>query len=225
VAFEEPARIIGETLAFRGERGADTAETELRHIKNAIVAELTKRTFVAIGLDRVAYFGQDKLFGEAVFVAFPSARQDVRNAGDCCSVELSSAAVFHLMRVAEHGLRALARDREIKLPKKAVIDLATWEDIIKQLENAESSIQSYPKSLAREAQFEFYHGAMMEFKRFKNKFRNRIMHTRKEYDRDEAHSALTHVREFMRILASRISENTKTPQIWKGKKWTAAQVH
>jgi len=74
-----------------------------------------------------------------------------------------------------------------------------------------------PKTLARELQFEFYHGAMMEFKRFKNKFRNRIMHTQEEYDRDDTHNAMTHVRAFMEILASRISETKRTPLIWKGK--------
>ena len=56
---------------------------------------------------------------------------------------------------------------------------------------------------------------MMEFNRFKNKFRNRIMHTRDDYDRDEAHSAFVHVREFMQILASRISEKKRTPLIWR----------
>jgi len=54
----------------------------------------------------------------------------------------------------------------------------------------------------------------MEFKRFKNKFRNRIMHTRDEYDSDEAHSAFVHVKEFMNILASKIAENVKTPEMW-----------
>jgi hypothetical protein len=69
--------------------------------------------------------------------------------------------------------------------------------------------------LARDAQFEFYHGAMMELKRFKNKFRNRIMHARDHYDVDEANSAFTHVRDFMKILATKISETKRTSVIWK----------
>jgi hypothetical protein len=89
---------------------------------------------------------------------------------------------------------------------------------------AEIAIQNYPKTLAREAQFAFYHGAMMEFKRFKSRFRNGVMHTREDYDRDEAHSAFVHVREFMKILASRVSEKKRTLLVWKGKKWTTVEA-
>jgi hypothetical protein len=128
------------------------------------------------------------------------------------------------MRAAEYGLRALAWDRRVKIPKNKPIELASWEDIIKKLEEAEAAIQDYPRTLAREAQFVFYHGAMMEFKRFKNKFRNRIMHTREDYDTHQAQSAFTHVREFMIILSSRISEAKRAPIIWKGKKWSTVEA-
>ena len=85
------------------------------------------------------------------------------------------------------------------------------------LEKAEQAIQGYKKTIAREAQFEFYHGAMMEFKRFKNKFRNGVMHTRDEYDRDEARSAFQHVKDFMVILSGNISEKKRTPLVWRKK--------
>jgi hypothetical protein len=195
------------------------AETEIRNAKEAVLAELGSHTFLVVNSDREDYVDNSALFGISVYGAFPSARDDIREAGNCLAAECCTAAVFHLMRAAEYALRALAVDRRVKLRKNAILDLATWEEIIKQLEGAEVAIQGYPKTLAREAQFDFYHGAMMEFKRFKNKFRNRIMHTRDEYDRDQAHSAFVHVRDFMKILASRISETRKTPLIWKGKKW------
>jgi hypothetical protein len=55
---------------------------------------------------------------------------------------------------------------------------------------------------------------MMELRAFKNKFRNGVMHTRDQYDRDEAMSAFNHVRQFMQILAGKVSEQTRTPLIW-----------
>jgi hypothetical protein len=55
----------------------------------------------------------------------------------------------------------------------------------------------------------------MEFSRFKNIWRNRVMHSRDDYDRDEAMSVMTHVRQFMRILASGIAEGKRTPEIWE----------
>jgi hypothetical protein len=191
-----------------------TIRAELRSVTDAFLTEGAKRRFLEVKPDRVAYLDQDALFGPEVNTAFPSAIPDIRKSGNCLAAECSDAAVFHLMHVAEYGLRALATDRQIALPKGAVLDLATWEDIIRKLEVAEQAIQGYPKTLAREEQYGFYHGAMMEFKRFKNVFRNRIMHTRDEYDRDEAHSAFVHVKAFMNILASKISETSTTPEIW-----------
>jgi hypothetical protein len=94
------------------------------------------------------------------------------------------------------------------------LELATWEQLIRELEEAEKVIQGFPQTLAREKQFDFYHGALMQYRAFKNVFRNSIMHTRDSYDRDEAMSAYNKVKEFMKILASRIKEDVRTPTIW-----------
>jgi hypothetical protein len=96
--------------------------------------------------------------------------------------------------------------------------------MLRELEKEESAIQGYPKTLAREAQYEFVHGAMMQFRRFKNVFRNRVMHAREEFGRTQALGVLENVRDFMQVLASRISETKRTPKIWKGPKWTVAPV-
>jgi len=178
-----------------------------------IFESLKKRKFLCVSDDRSEFLDKEKLFGESVFTVFPSARYDIKESGNCLAVECTTACVFHLMRVAEHGIRALAHDRQVTVPN-GPIELATWEQIIVGLEKAESSIQQFPKTVIREVQLDFYHGAMMEFRAFKNKFRNGVMHTRDEYDRDEAMSAFIHVRSFMQILSGNISEQTSTPWIW-----------
>jgi hypothetical protein len=133
----------------------------------------------------------------------------------CIALEVNTAAVFHLMRVAEFGLRALARDRRIQIPKGKPLELGSWEDIIKELEKSEELIHGYKATLVREQQFEFYHSALMELRRFKNVWRNNIMHAREEYGREEALGVLHHVCPFMQILASRISETSEPlPEIW-----------
>jgi hypothetical protein len=182
--------------------------------------DVDKRTFLQVLPAFRGIVDNEKLFGAPVLDAFPDAKDDIREAGNCLAADCSTAAVFHLMRVAEHGLRALAYDRRIRTQKGKPVDLATWEELLKELEEAEKAIQGDPKTEAREAQFEFFHGAMMELKRFKNKFRNRVMHTRESYDMNDAMSAFTHVKEFMNILSTRIAENKRTPIIWKGSKWT-----
>jgi hypothetical protein len=66
-------------------------------------------TFVAVAPDLEAYIDQDALLGDAVTAKFPDAVVEIRNAGNCLAVGCSTAAVFHLMRVVEFGLRALSR--------------------------------------------------------------------------------------------------------------------
>jgi hypothetical protein len=192
-----------------------------RQIRHCVVAHLSKRAFLYVAPDRTEYVDAAALFGSQVKDAFPSAAFDILESGNCLACEIHTAAVFHLMRVAEIGLRAFARDRRVKLPKRGQpLELATWEEILKKLEEAETVIQTYPKTLALEAQFEFVHGTNMQFKRFKNVFRNRVMHTREEFGRAQALGVFENVRDFMQTLAFRISENSRTPLIWKGSKWT-----
>ena len=138
--------------------------SDLRNITDVIMSEFWKRKFVQVAEEHNDYIDNEKLLGESVLAAFPSAGDDIREAGNCLAVQCSTGAVFHLMRIAEYGLRALAYDRRVAIPKKLPIDLATWEDIIKQLEKAEDAIRGFPRTIAREAQYDFYHGAMMEFK-------------------------------------------------------------
>jgi hypothetical protein len=192
---------------------------DLRNAIDAMLIDLRKREFLEVIPTMENFVNNNSLFGAQVSREFQSAASDIRDAGNCLAADCPTGAVFHLMRVAEYGLRALAHDRRVKLDKKKPIDLATWEDLLKKLEDAEDAIRNFPKTHAREAQFNFFHGANMEVKRFKGKFRNRVMHSRDSYDRDEAMSAFNHVKAFMEILASRISERTRTPIIWKGSKW------
>lgn len=196
---------------------------DLRNAYNAFMNELWARCVVQIEPGCADFIDNSAILGEPVKEAFPSAMPDIEEVGNCMAVGLGTAAVFHLMRIAEYGLRSLAIDRRIRVPKGKSLDLASWDEIIRELEDAEDAIRNYPKTKAREAQFAFYHGAMMEFKRFKNKFRNRIMHTRASYDKDEARSVFGHVKEFMTILARHISETKRTPVIWKGKKWITTE--
>jgi hypothetical protein len=132
---------------------------------------------------------------------------------------MHTAAVFHFMRAAEIGLRSLAKDRRIShLPKKrnAPVAMGTWEDILRELDEQIGKISNWPNTMAEvkvQAQ-EFYNGSITEYRGFKDMWRNHVMHTRREYLRVDALSALDHVKRMMQRLSSRISETTYTPLIW-----------
>lgn len=216
----EQLRHINEHCALHPEAiDYSSLAADLRNALDAMLHDLRKREFLEVLPKLERFVNNNSLFGEAVSKGFPSAASDIKEAGNCLAADCPTAAVFHLMRVAEYGLRALAYDRRIKLDKNKPIDLAGWEDLLRRLEDAEDAIRHFPRTGAREAQFEFFHGANMEVKRFKNKFRNRLMHSRESYDKSEAMSAFNHVKAFMEILATRVSERTRTPIRWRGSQW------
>lgn len=45
--------------------------------------------------------------------SFKSIKPEIIEAVDCYALDHPTASVFHLMRIAEHGLRALARERSV----------------------------------------------------------------------------------------------------------------
>jgi len=68
-----------------------------------------------------------------IFAAFKNTVSDVEAAYDCYALDRNTASIFHIMRVAEMGLRALARERRVTLPKKKPVDWGTWQEIISEL--------------------------------------------------------------------------------------------
>jgi hypothetical protein len=221
IGFAQAKDKIGKSVEYFTRKVLDISSVanELRNVLEVVETETTRVTLLRVPRALKVYVDNPKPFGTAVYDAFPSARDDIKEAGNCLATDCNTAAVFHLMRAVEWGLRALAWDRRVTLPKKRPIELAGWDDIIQQLENAEAAIQQYPKTLAREAQFEFYHGATMQFRRFKNVFRNRIMHSRDDFTATQALGVFENVRDFLQTLSGRISETSRTPVVWKGKKW------
>jgi hypothetical protein len=85
--------------------------SELDGIKYAIEAELAERSCLLLSPDNSRFFHDKPLFGDRVDAALPSARNDIKSAGHCLALELYTAAVFHLMKAVEIGLRMLAKQR------------------------------------------------------------------------------------------------------------------
>jgi hypothetical protein len=183
---------------------------------------LDGKFFVYLTAERVKQWKSFESAGlvQNVKTAFgDDAAHDLEAAIDCYLSENDTACVFHLMRAVEHGLRALAWDRCVIFDKESPIELQDWGKIVDKLESKEKEITSYPKTVAREEQFEFYHSAMVELRAFKNLYRNPTDHARVFYDGPQALSALTHVSAFLRRLATKISATSRTPE-----RWTKAQL-
>lgn len=190
---------------------------QMEELFETIRGELNRREVLIVDAGDGRYYDKEALFGRAVFDAFPSARDDIKEAGNCLACGRATAVVFHLMRCAEIGLRVLAWDRRVKFVKRphVPIEYRQWEEILTELERKERKIEQFPVRAARDAQFAFYHGAMVELRAFKNLYRNRTAHPREIYDMHQARSAMQHVTAFMEILAERLTEKKRTPEQWR----------
>jgi hypothetical protein len=131
---------------------------------------------------------------------------EIKAAGNCIASDLNTAAVFHLMRVVEFGLRALAAHLAIKINEED-IQYEQWQAILVEVKNAaEKATQSPGLSKQERAELrEFYSGVLGEFNGFKDAWRNSVMHTRGVYNADTAMGLFVQVRDFMRRLAKKVS--------------------
>ncbi len=136
--------------------------------------------------------------------AFPDAKDDAIAAIDCLALGYPTASGFHSMRVAEQGLRALAKERKIRLPKQKGVEWATWQEIIRAFDSEIKVIGGKKAGKAKDAALEFYSGARADLNGFKDEYRNLVMHVRAKYDELQALRASKRVQGFMQRLSAEI---------------------
>lgn len=147
----------------------------------------------------------------ATIAAFPSTLKEIEDAIDCYALTRNTASVFHLMRIAEYGLRSLARERKVVFPKKP-LEWAVWSEIIREIQkSADKQWDNAPSGAAKDAALHFYRGAVGQFFGFKDQYRNAVSHVRVRYDEHQALRVVSQVRDFMNELSKKINEKTKTP--------------
>jgi hypothetical protein len=192
---------------------------DLKILGETIQDETIDRHFLYVP-ENASLYRAKQLFGKAVYNAFPSSRFDIQEAGTAICLGLYTASVFHLMRAVEHAMRALAWDRRAKLSSKGgksiPLDMATWEEVLRTLGIEIDKVTTWPKSKGevRVQATEFYGSALAEIRAIKDAWRNHIMHARRHYTEKDAGQIVSHVERLMVTLATRISEEERTPKIW-----------
>ena len=203
----------------------ETVATQLQDLYIVVHNEMGSKTFTYIPDGRRYLFEQENLFGDDVFHKFQGAQYDIKEAGNCLAADLYTAAVFHLMRVAEIGMRALARRLRVKIvkqkrekrcpkcnaviakagvPTTTPIDYALWDEVLQELKKRVEFLENSKKGPRRTRDFKIYHELLDDLQKFKNVDRNELMHTRRSYGEDEAMVVFNSVRRFMVTLSGRI---------------------
>jgi len=179
---------------------------QMRLIFGFLREEMATVKMVVIKQEKVQFFEQDALFGAAVKnAASVELNAEIRAAGNCLAADLNTAAVFHLMRIVELGMRALAPQLKVKLSKHQ-ISQATWSKLIAVMDDEIRQAQD-PKNkpghkALKPGQRRFYRGLILSINSFKDLWRNDVMHTRGNYTGVDAEGVFGHVKAFIAILAS-----------------------
>ncbi len=172
---------------------------KLDSLKAMLAKELIGRSFVFIPKTKLQYFEKEQLFGPKVFDTFDDARHEIREAGNCLAADVNTAAVFHLMRVAEIGLRKFAQSLNLVLPCQ--IEFATWGNVINAVGKELDDIKRTPRTQARDDKLQHYSGLVQDIKSFQYLWRDPVMHSRGNYDEMAAQSVFEHVKDYMQRLA------------------------
>jgi hypothetical protein len=102
--------------------------TAILEVSSRLRDELEARKIYMVSAERNAYLAGTQ-FAPSVGERFPDAIEDMDEAARCFAFERPTACIFHLMRVTEHGVKAIADLLEIK-------DHApTWEPIIRKIDD------------------------------------------------------------------------------------------
>lgn len=187
--------------------------TQIQRVLDTVIVELRKRKFIFVSADRTLLLENNELFGAKVNSKFKLASNDIKEAGNCLAAECNTAAVFHLMCAFEWALRAFAAELGLTRFKDwnkekghfqyTPASYAMWEKMLSQLpQRAEKRLKGLRPGPRKQALQQFYSSCFEDIKFVKDAWRNHIMHTRQQYDRDQALSVLLHVMGIMQRMAN-----------------------
>jgi ribosomal protein S15P/S13E len=175
-------------------------QVEIRVLREALMDDLDERWIFFPNLEKFQNYAlllRDR-FSQDLRAAFPDAERDIYDAAQCYVTDNNTASVFHSMRVAEYGLRALAKRVNPRLrPEKL-----EWGAIIRELRKKIDELhQPGKKKLTprREERLDFYSEALDQCVYFKT-VRDSTMHARAHHESTDALKAPTHIEDFMKLL-------------------------
>lgn len=184
---------------------ADFLARDYRRVRDGLLYELMKHQFLYLPAEDAGFYTHpEKLFPETL-VSFPSATRDVEDACKCYALERYTACVFHSMAILQVGLYTLASDVEIAL--RYPIEFAEWGEVLRAIQEKIKPYANLPRTDCMRQKYDsLYARCACQFEFFKDAWRNHVAHNREVYDKDRAHSALMHVRDFMESLSTRLHE-------------------
>lgn len=111
------------------------------------------------------------------------------------------------MRVAEYGLRSVAKAVRVRLVNKGArqpVEYADWQEVINGIRKAVAAARQLPHGPKKDKRLQFYSDAADQCEYMKDIWRNTISHTRRPYSTTEALGVMQRVEAFMTLLSDKM---------------------
>lgn len=186
---------------------------QIDELDTALHSDLVDSNMFYMPLDHAKYYYKMDWFDAGIF---PQADPDLFLAGNCFATQNYTACVFHLMRAVEAAAKVLVRKMKagkylvvtIHGGKTAIskpVELCDWATIIKGLDKALLALESGVKTSVRKKEtHEFYSHAVASFRNFKDAWRNKVSHSHKIYNQNDAQYIMANTLQFMEHLSTRM---------------------
>jgi hypothetical protein len=175
----------------------------------AIHGDLQKRRFAFVPPEKARVLDGMGHEWSVIWSHILDSRTDSEEAVYCYALGRNDACIFHSMRVAERGLRVLAKEFHVKM--KRPIEYSSWGDLLKAINDKIKATGLKPRGPKRQAALEFYSRAAGRCERMNHLWRREISHARKgvKYLDVDASNALGYTLEFMNLVAERIADKER----------------
>jgi hypothetical protein len=162
--------------------------------------EASLRTMVILPPEKADYLtlGAKKKFGDGVQASFPTIGHEIDSVLRCTAFGISTATVFHLMRILEVGLRAVYQCLRLQVPD-GLID-QPWGSILQAIHvEIKRRGKKWPEKM-------FFQEVYARLDSIKDAWRNPTMHAIGVYTEQEAKELLISTSGLMKKIAQRMDE-------------------
>jgi HEPN domain len=171
---------------------------EFELLVEMVEAEIGAKKFFFIPDYRAKYY--NLMLPIRVVDAFPAASSEIVAAGKAFATALYTSCVFHAMRAAEIGVRALAAEMDVTFPIS--IDLIEFGNVLDKIDGKIRDMRTLPRSEKKALDLQFLSQAASQFRYFKDGWRVRAAHARAIFDEREALSAFDHTLGFFETITA-----------------------
>ena len=100
----------------------------------------------------------------------------------------------------ENGLKALATDLTV------TYNVQNWKNLLDEFDSKIKIEREKPNNTAKQNKLQFLSDASLEFRHFKDAWRNYVSHNKTTYDETQARRVLDHVASFIEVLSKHLKE-------------------